>query len=303
MPDPVVAPNEVTPPSEAAPPVSEQPIVGSLMPGAPAVAQPGGESALAFFNPDALPYVFLVILGTALLVRLTQRVANSVAERVMQHRLSIKQAVTLIGFAAYGIAAITSVRALFDLSAQAIFALSGTLAVAAGFLLKDIAEATFAGISILITRPFQVGDRIHFGGYYGEVKEIGLRTVRLVTLDDNLVSIPSNRFLSEPVASSNAGELDCMVVIPFFITPGTDHRRAKEIVHDAILSSRFLYLGKPVTVNVSMKLADHVGAVVELTAKAYVYDARHENSFSTDVTDRVLRAFRNSNVEMPVSAT
>jgi hypothetical protein len=51
-----------------------------------------------------------------------------------------------------------------------------------------------------------------------------------------------------------------------------------------------------------MRLAAEVGAVLELTAKAYVYDARHETSFSSDVTDRVLRAFRSSNVEMPSCA-
>ena len=70
-------------------------------------------------------------------------------------------------------AGVVSVSALFELSAQAIFALSGTLAVAGGFLLKDVAEATVAGVSILVSRPFQVGDRISFGGYYGEVRDIG----------------------------------------------------------------------------------------------------------------------------------
>lgn len=74
---------------------------------------------------------------------------------------------------------------------------------------------------------------------------------------------------------------------------------ARQIVIDAVRSSRYLYLGKPVTVLVSMKLAEKLGTVVELTAKAYVYDARHEKSFASDVTDRVLRAFRGAGVLMP----
>ncbi len=258
---------------------------------------PNAEGALAFFNPEAVPYALVVVIGTMVAVRIIQRLANRLAERAMRHRLVIKQGVTLLGFAAYGVMGIVAVSALFELSAQAIFAVSGTLAVAGGFLLKDVAEATVAGISILITRPFQVGDRISFGGFYGEVKDIGLRTVRLVTLDDNLVSIPSSKFLSDPVASANAGELDCMVVVPFYISPQTDHERARQIVHDAVLSSRFLYLGKPIVVLVSMSLAAELGAVVELTAKAYVYDARYEKSFASDITDRVLRSFRESGIE------
>ena len=192
--------------------------------------------------------------------------------------------------------------ALFDFSPEALLALSGTLAVAGGFLLKDVAESTMAGISILVTRPFQVGDRIQFGEYYGEVEDIGLRSVRLVTLDDNLVTIPSNQFLTQSVASANAGELDCMVVIPFYVDCAADHDRAREIVRDAVLSSRFLYLGKPVSVLVAMKLVNEVGALVELSAKAYVFDARHERAFASDVTQRALRAFQEAGILMPRAA-
>ena len=40
-----------------------------------------------------------------------------------------------------------------------------------------------AGITLLLDRPFQVGDRISFDGHYGEVVEIGLRTVRVLDLE------------------------------------------------------------------------------------------------------------------------
>lgn len=287
----------------AAPAQASAPFEASLPGvGVPAPNSPGSEGALAFFNPDAVPYALFVILGTYVAIRALHHLANRLAERAMQHRLTIKQSVTLVGFAAYGLATIVAVSALFELSAQAILALSGTLAVAGGFLLKDLAEATVASVSILIGRPFRVGDRISFGGYYGEVKEIGLRSIRLVTLDDNLVTIPSSKFLAEPVASANAGELDCMVVIPFYISTAADHERARQIVHDAVLSSRFLYLGKPVSVLISMKLADDFGALVEITAKAYVYDARHEKAFASDISDRVLRHFRRNNIAFAVQS-
>lgn len=285
-------------PDQPAASVSASASAEATIPGFPDTPA-AGEGALAFFNPDAIPYALFVVIGTSIAIRLMHKLANRLAERALVHRLIIKQSVTLAGFAAYGVAAIVAMAALFEFSSQAIFALSGTLAVAGGFLLKDIAEATMAGISILIGRPFQVGDRISFGGFYGEVKDIGLRSVRLVTLDDNLVSIPSSKFLSDPVASANAGELDCMVVMPFFISTAADHARAKQIVHDSVLSSRFLYLGKPVSVLVSMELAEEFGAIVKITAKAYVYDARHEKAFASDVTDRVLTHFRLNKVAMP----
>ncbi len=267
-----------------------------------ASANAGQDEALAFFHPDALPLAFVLLVGAAILVRLLHRIAGGLADRFTVHRLAIKQGVTLAGFAIYAVGGLAAVGSVFELSAQALFALSGTLAVAAGFLLKDVAESIVAGLSILISRPFSVGDRISFGGYYGEVKDIGLRTVRLVTLDDNLVTIPSSKFLSDSVASANAGELDCMVVMPFHIAADADFDRAREIVRDAVMSSRFCYLGKPITVLLATKLVDEIGVVLEIVAKAYVFDARHEKSFASDVTDRVLRAWRDAGIALPMPA-
>lgn len=262
----------------------------------------GQDEALAFFHPDAVPQAFLLLVGAAIAVRLLNRIAGGIADRFTLHRLAIKQGATLAGFALYAVGGVAAVGSVFELSAQALFALSGTLAVAAGFLLKDVAESVVAGLSILISRPFSVGDRISFGGYYGEVRDIGLRTVRLVTLDDNLVTIPSSRFLSDPVASANAGELDCMVVMPFHASADADYERARDIVRDAVMSSRFCYLGKPITVLIATKMVDQIGVVLEIEAKAYVFDARHEKNFASDVTDRVLRAWREAGITLPAPA-
>ncbi|MBN2493789.1 MAG: mechanosensitive ion channel [Deltaproteobacteria bacterium] len=275
-----------------------------------AAAPPGAASSLVpaqasdiglldFFDPGALPWALAVLIGAVLLVRSSKRLLQRLSERAVRHRLVIKQSSSLFAFAVWVIAFAWAFTMLFTLSSQAWLALSGTLAVTLGFALKDEAASFLAGLSILVNKPFQVGDRIHFGGFYGEVKEIGLRTVRLVTLDDNLVSIPSNKFLVDAVASANAGELDCMVVMRFFITPQADHRRAKEIVEEAVLASKYLYLGKPWTVLVQVLPPEHGVMAVELTAKAYVYDTRHEKAFASDVTERVLDAFQSHAIPMP----
>lgn len=251
------------------------------------------------FNPDAIPYVLAIIVGAFVLARVLRGTMNSLSERVPKYRLLIKQTQTFLSFFVFASVFFLAFNSLFRISPEVLFALSGTLAVMIGFALKDVAASFMAGISILVNKPFQVGDRINFGGYYGEVKEIGMRTVRLVTLDDNLVSIPSNKFLTEPVASANAGELDCMVVMNFFVSPNNDHKRVKEIVEEAVLASKYLYLGKPVIVLVNNRLVDQGILVVEFVAKAYVFDMRFEKAFASDVTERVLAAFRKDGIRFP----
>ena len=288
-----------TAPAAADQPVAQPPAqtsaIATALPAA-TVADPG---LMDIFNPGELPVAFAVLVGTILLVRLLTRSLQSLSERLVKYRLLLKQASTFLAFAAYALAGVIALNRLFVLTPEALFALSGTIAVAAGFALKDFAASVIAGVSILINKPFQVGDRITFAGYYGEVKEIGMRTVRLVTLDDNLVSIPTNKFLTDAVASANAGALDCMVVMPYYIAPTADHVRAKTIVREAVLASKFLYLGKPVSVLVANHLTDEGSVVVVVTAKAYVFDARHEKAFASDVTTHVLSAFRENGIAIP----
>ena len=146
------------------------------------------------------------------------------------------------------ITAVIVVTSVFTLNREALLALGGTIAVTVGFALKDTAASLISGILILIDQPFQVGDWIAFEGTYGEVKEIGLRSVRVVTLDDNLVSIPNNLFLTSAVSSANAGALDQMCVFAFDIGCNEDFDLAKQIVYEATASSRYVYLNKPITI-------------------------------------------------------
>ncbi len=177
-------------------------------------------------------------------------------------------------------------------------ALAGTVAVTIGFALKDLASSILAGVTLIIDRPFQVGDRVKFAEYYGEITAIGLRSVRLITLDNHVVTIPNNKFLTEAVASANHGRLDMLISIEFFVSAEQDISRAKRVVEECITSNRYVYLGQPWRVLASQMLGDS-GTVVRLTAKAYVLDVKYEAEFATTLTERVLQAFREKGVALP----
>ena len=189
---------------------------------------------------------------------------------------------------------------LLELSSEAILAISGTFGLALGFALKDTAASLMSGVTLLMDQPFQVGDRISFDGYYGEVTKIGLRSVRLVTLDDNLVTIPNSRFQSNSVASANAGALDCMVVVSIYLSAGEDFVRARRLIAEATATSRYVYLDKPLVTLVSDEfLGERFVTIIRV--KAYVLDARFEKAFASDVTTRVKLALRAADIQTPDS--
>ena len=118
--------------------------------------------------------------------------------------------------------------------------------------------------------------------------------MRLVTLDDNLVSIPNNRFLNDVVACANSGALDQMCVLDFHLGCSGDFETAKEIIYEAAATSRYVYLHKPILVNVREEPTGTGtdGYAIKITVKAYVLDGRYETAFGTDITERAKRAFR-----------
>lgn len=253
---------------------------------------------LQFIRPSGIPTALFLIALAWVAVKLLGKLSDQLGNRLVDRRLTINQSATILRFVIYIGAIVAIIPALFVLSDEMILALSGTIAVTVGFALKDLAASIIAGITLLVDKPFQVGDRIHFDGYYGEVVAIGLRSVRLVTLDDNLVTIPNNKFLNDSVASGNAGELNMLVQMDFFIGIDQDLNTAKRIVREAITSCPYAYLEKPWAVLVNEVIQDQYFAL-RLRAKVYVMEVRNEKRLETDVTERVVRGFAEANIGRP----
>ena len=119
-----------------------------------------------------------------------------------------------------------------------------------------------------------------------------------MTLDDNVVTIPNNKFLTDTVASGNWGALDMLIQLDFFIGLGEDIALARRIVEGALTSTRFAHLDKPHWLVINEVTQGNVFAI-RVRAKAYVLDVQYEEAFQTDVTERVLKAFQKHGIMPP----
>jgi len=64
---------------------------------------------------------------------------------------------------------------------------------------KDTVSNIFGGFTIFTDRPFKLNDRIKVAGYDGFIREIGVRSTRLQTLEGRIVTIPNSTFSDSPV--------------------------------------------------------------------------------------------------------
>lgn len=256
-----------------------------------------GQDLLEFVHTDRI-WIALVIMALGwMTLQLTSRIIDDLGERFTDRRLFFKKAKGLTRFFLYATISMTIALTVLNIG-ESLWAVLGAVGFGLTFAFQDIISSLIAGVILLLDEPFQVGDRIAFGDHYGEVTDIGIRSVRLVTLDDNLVTIPNNKFLQDAVASANAGELDCMVVMPFYIGAAEDFQKARRIVAEATTTSRYVYLNKPVVTHIRDEFLGERFVTV-LRVKAYVFDARYESAFQTDVTERVKTAFAKQGLRTP----
>ena len=70
-----------------------------------------------------------------------------------------------------------------------------------GLSLQDILKNFFAGIWVLVERPFRIGDTIEVSGQTGLVEEIAFRTTMLRTADGREAIIPNSIFMTSSIVN------------------------------------------------------------------------------------------------------
>ncbi|TYK66687.1 mechanosensitive ion channel family protein [Colwellia echini] len=249
-------------------------------------------------KPSGLFLSLLLFIGVWLLLKMVKSVVDDLSEVFAEKRLLLQKSLVFFQFIIYFFSIATATIISFEFSTELIALLGGTLAVAIGFAIKDLAASVIAGVIIMFDRPFQVGDRVLFGGEYGDIIAIGIRSVKMNTLDDNVVTIPNNIFLNGITSCGNYGELDMQVAIKFFIAVDQNLTLAQYIVREAAALSKFAYLKKPINVLVLQEMSNNM-VYYKLTVKVYVLDTKYEKALETDITLRVNEAFTKEGIYSP----
>lgn len=275
-------------------------LLGALCCARPALAQeaPDFGQLAGFIRWGGVLLSLFVVAGIVVLLRVTGTLANGLSARFAARRLFIQKLESIIRFLSYMIGAGVCLGLSIRLDPTAMTVIGGALAFAIGFAMRDLVAAFIAGITIMFDRPFQVGDRVEYAGQYGDIIQIGLRSVRMNTLDHNIVTIPNNKVLTDVTSCGNYGALEMQVAMDFYIGVDQDVRAAQSIVQEACLTSRYVFLGQPVPVLVKQVLLQGVVAL-QLKARPYVLDTKYEKAFETDVHIRVSEAFTRRGVRPP----
>lgn len=241
----------------------------------------------------------LIIFLIALLsIKYVSRFLEAIGEHWSNLRLIVKGLVPIIRIGAWTFVIYFIIAAVIAPPIETLIAVTASAGIAVGFASQDILKNIFGGIMILFDRPFQVGDKIQVGNHYGEVVQIGLRTVRIVTPDDSTVSIPNSEIGNQSVSNANSGEFNCQVVAEFYLPAHIDIVRLKRIAYRAAAVSRYVYLKKPIAIVIKNEINEG-RSLLKVRLKAYVFDLRYEFAFASEMTELVIRQLLSNKLVRP----
>ncbi|MDR8391221.1 mechanosensitive ion channel family protein [Aliifodinibius sp. S!AR15-10] len=239
--------------------------------------------------------ILLILAVTYFLNRFLIQIIDNLSEKTSKYRLAIKRSVPIVRITIWSFSLYIVIAGIIDPPFETIITVTATIGIAVGLASQDILKNIFGGFIIILDRPFQVGDKIEVGDYYGEVVQIGLRSTRIVTPDDSVVSLPNGEISSKAISNANSGALDCQVVAEIFLPADIDIDLVKRIAYKAAVSSRYVYLKKPVVVIAKNEIHEK-NFVLKLRVKAYVLDIRYEFPFQSEMTELILSELNRRNL-------
>jgi small conductance mechanosensitive channel len=178
--------------------------------------------------------VFLIGLLVARLVRAAVR-------RAAHLRQASADSSAVLGRIAGGVTILISFMiaasvAFPSVSAADLFNLLGIGGVAIGFAFRDVLQNLLAGILILLTRPFVIGDQIRAGNYEGTVEDVWIRATVLRTYDNQRILIPNASLFTDKITILTAHEAR-RISFPLTIGTSDDINTAKRVIIDALLKA------------------------------------------------------------------
>ncbi|AAM06765.1 TPA: mechanosensitive ion channel family protein [Methanosarcina acetivorans] len=241
--------------------------------------------------------MFLILAAAYVLGRVITALISKLSEKMSRKdRIKVKMIIPAVKFGIYVLAFYYILREIFNIFGPELLLLTGLLGAAIGFGVKDLFADIIGGLVITFEKPYQIGDKISIGAYYGEVTDIGLRATKLVTPDDNTVTAPNSLIFNETVASGNYGASEMMVVIDLYIASESNVETAMRILREAVVSSKYVYISGSTPVTLLHKALPFY---TRLRAKAYVNDLRDEFKFESDVHTRAWIEFLKNGIRAP----
>ncbi len=167
----------------------------------------------------------------------------------------------------------------------------GALSLTAGLALQGSVANFAAGLVLIITKPFKIGDTITVHDTYGEVKDIKLAYTVLINEDKELITIPNKYMIGDVLVNSFAYRL---VEGSVGISYDSDVKNCIAIIEDILKNNNLVSSDNNPIVGIE-KFAD---SSIDIGYRYWVpTNSYYKAQYSVNL--EVLDALRKANITIP----
>ncbi|MBW2967403.1 mechanosensitive ion channel, partial [Candidatus Woesearchaeota archaeon] len=154
----------------------------------------------------------------------------------------------------------------------------------------------FGGISLILDRTFNVGDRISLDdGTTGVVKDVSLRSTRILTFDNEYVTVPNGNLAVAKIKNYNQPDKMMRVVVSFGVEYGAKPEKVKELVLKEINSMKGI-MSDPAPSVVFLEMADFS---LNMAARFYVENLDDAFGKKEEATTRIYSLLNKKRIGIP----
>jgi MscS family membrane protein len=184
----------------------------------------------------------------------------------------------------------------WEIDISPLLATAGIAGIAIGFAVRDSLANILGGIQLVIDKTFKVGDKVQIeSGEMGVILDIGLRSTKLKTYDNEVLYIPNGQLANAKVKNFTVPDLSIRVNVEFGVVYGSDSERVKQVVLEAVKKIEGV-LEEPAPVVQFLKMSDFsLDHVVRVWVKEYT----EAYNMKLIVTEAVYNALNQAGIGIP----
>lgn len=220
--------------------------------------------------------------------------------KVITRKLSIEDKnkfVSVFQFAKYVIYVLVIIFILHSsgINMSVFITASAALFVGIGFALQTFFQDIISGILMILDQSLHVGDIIEVDGKVGQVKEIKLRTTRVVTRNDRVMIIPNHKFMIETLFNWTQNNSTNRENVSVGVAYGSDVNLVKQILIECAKSTDGIVLPESITV----LFEDFADSSLNFAVYFHVANGMNSPRIQSDIRFKIDQEFRRNNIQIP----
>jgi len=188
------------------------------------------------------------------------------------------------------------ILSIWNIDVTGLLAGMGIAGIAIGFAVRDSLANIFGGISIVLDKAYKVGDKIRLeSGDLGIVHDIGLRSTKLRTFDNQILTIPNAQMANSKILNyTQPTDLE-RVNVEFSTEYGSNVDKVKKVALEVIKKHKDS-LKDPAPAVVFTEMGDFA---LKFTAKFWVDDYNKAYGAKLDTTKAMYDALNKEKIGIP----